>query len=1098
MALSNRQRVQGAQDCLLDGLIVYVERTLKRTYGDDWVGRVTARFHGTPVDTIGKPIWDMQLVVKSIAEFWHEAFADKLKPEDRNHVFELRAWRNALAHDQPFTYDDTYRALDTMHRVASRLGLPCAEDLLKERDEVMRVKFAEQARSVSRSVTAVEGRVPEGFKVWRDVILPHADVREGNFQTAEFAADLAQVFKGDAGLEYGEPRAFFGRTFITAGLRDLLVNALRRLSRGEGDPVVELQTNFGGGKTHSMLALYHLFGGVASSELTGLEEVHRLSNVPTAPTGVRRAVLVGTDLGTTKRLQADGTTTNTIWGELAYQLAGSSGYAIVREADEHRVNPGAEALTKLLQLAAPSLILIDEWVALLRELYNRDDLPLGSFDSNISFVQSLTEAAKRVPQTLLVASLPQSRTEVAGHGGSAALDALKETFKRVQSTWLPAGPEESFEIVRRRLFEPLKADAYRHVDAVVKAFADHYAVNRADFPAGASEPSFSRKLKVCYPIHPNLFDALFGTWSTLERFQRTRGVLRFMALVIHRLWQQGDRNLLIMPATVPLSDTRVQAELRNYLGEAWEAIMNQEVDGPDSLPVRVETEDKSGRFGQVAAARRVTRSVFLATAPRGSTAHTGVDARSIYLASVQPGETIGPFSDALRRTQQQAVYMYSDGAQYWFSAQPSLNRKATELAQQFHSHEVEHEIERRLRETARSRGAFAGVRVTSSGADVPDEPKRPAVHLVILPPNMPHARGSHDSPAYERAYEIVTKRGNADRLGRNTVVFLAADRARYGDLETRTREYLAWHKIHSSATIENLTPSDTRQAEARVKDTDKRVDGQLADTYTYVLTPVASAGASVSLELDEERMNGSGTLVERVQKKLDNSGKLVKTYGARSLQLKLDTTLWSGRPHITVQKLLEYYAQYVYLERLESDAVLLSAIQTGVNSPEPYFAYADDVEGERYVNLRFGEAVQVQTDEHAVIVRADVARQQRLAERSRPTPNIDSDGFVEPTPGGSSSDEWDKVDPIVLPLPTPHKLPRSVYAEGVLDTARMVKRFTDIYDEVIQNLLDTGAQVEVEVVIRANVPRGLEAHEQRAVLENGRNLGLRVNLESDA
>ena len=662
MALSNRQRVQGAQDALLDELVVYVERALRKAHGDDWVNRVTGRFSGIPIDGLGKPQWDMQLAVKALATFWDDAFSDKLKQTDRNNIFELRDWRNALAHDQPFTYDDTHRALDTMYRVASRMGLTVAADLQKERDETMRIKLREQERAVSRSVTVVEGRIPEGLKPWRDVIMPHADVREGKFQAAEFAADLAQVFKGEATAEYGEPRAFFGRTFVTAGLRDLLTNALTRLTKGEGDPVVELQTNFGGGKTHSMLALYHLFGDVPSRELPGLEEVHTRAAVATAPAGVRRAVLVGNSLGTGRHMKADGTIVHTLWGEMAYQLAGPQGYALVAQADESGTNPGTENLIRLFKLASPCMILIDEWVAHLRELYGRNDLPAGSFESNVSFAQSLTEAAKAVPTVLVVASLPSSRSEVAGEGGVAALDALKQTFKRVQSTWLPANPEESFEIVRRRLFEPLQGDAHRQVDAVVKAFSDHYAANRTDFPTGAAEPDYARKMRASYPIHPTLFDTLFGAWSTLERFQRTRGVLRLMATVIHRLWQSPERSLMILPGGVPLDDQRVQAELRNYLGESWETIMNQEVDGPNSLPVQIEEDDKSGRLGQVAAARRVTRSVFMCTAPRAASAHQGVDSKSVFLNSVQPGEAAGPFNDALRRVSAQAVYLYADAS----------------------------------------------------------------------------------------------------------------------------------------------------------------------------------------------------------------------------------------------------------------------------------------------------------------------------------------------------------------------------------------------------------------------------------------------------
>ena len=1095
MALSNRQRVQGAQDALLEELVVYLERALRATYGEGWVSRVTAssKFSGTPIDGVGKPLWDIQLAVKVMAEFWNEVFSNTLKPTDRNNVFELRDWRNALAHDLPFSYDDTYRALDTMQRVASKMKLGVAGHLGKERDEVMRVKLREQERSVTRSLTPVEGRIPEGLKAWREVIIPHADVREGKFQAAEFAADLAQVYKGEASDEYGEARAFFGRTFVTAGLRDLLINALTRLTKGEGDPVVELQTNFGGGKTHSMLALYHLFGAVASSELPGLEEVHTKAGVASAPAGVSRAVLVGTDLGTGQRQQRDGTVTNTIWGEMAYQLAGAQGYALIAQADEQRHNPGADKLTRLLKLASPCLILIDEWVAALRELYGRTDLPAGSYESNISFAQSLTEAAKNVPCALVVASLPYSQSEAAGEGGNAALSALKQTFKRVQSTWLPANPEESFEIVRRRLFEPLEGDAYRQVDAVVKAFSDHYTANKNDFPAGVAEPEYARKMRSSYPIHPSLFDALFGAWSTLERFQRTRGVLRLMAGVIHRLWQSGEKSLMILPGTLPLDDLRVQAELRNYLGESWEAIMNQEVDGPNSLPVQVEAEDKSGRLGQVAAGRRVTRSIFLCTAPKSAGAHSGVDTRDVFLGSIQPGEAAGPFNDALRRISQQAVYLYADTSQYWFSTQPSLNRRAADLAAHWPEDEVLSEIERRLKlfTAAKYRGAFAGVHVTDEPGDIPDEYREPAVRLVILPPTQAHVRGNLESAALLRARELVTRKGGGDRLGRNNVVVLAADRTRTDELYGRVRQYLAWNSIHQQADASNLTPSDERLAQSRTKDHQQGVDALLGSTYTFLLTPYlqdAANGGPPTLTFDEERLTAEGELVERVTKKLINSGKLTRQFGASLLNMQLKK-LWAGKSHLPVKQLLEYYAQYVYLYRLVGPEVLLNAIQEGVSANPPYFAYADGVEGEKYLNLKLGEVASVRADAQSVLVSLSAAQQQREVEQEK----VEQVTLV--LPGGGSTEGAGVIQPDVRPAPPKLTLPTHVFADGQLDPARMVKRFQDIYDEVIQQLIDAGGQVTVELVIRGQVSEGLDITRQRNLTENAAHLGLKLQLE---
>jgi hypothetical protein len=212
-----------------------------------------------------------------------------------------------------------------------------------------------------------------------------------------------------------------------------------------------LQTNFGGGKTHSMLALYHLFSGAAPGELTGVDQVFQEAEVRELPV-VKRAVLVGTALSPGQpHRKAGRTSINTLWGELAWQLLEREGFALVSEADRQGVSPGSDALRELFTKASPCLILIDEWIAYVRQLYGVSGLPAGSFDANLTFAQALTEAARAVPGTMVVASIPSSDIEIGGEAGREALARLKNTFGRLESAWRPASAEEGFEIVRRRL-----------------------------------------------------------------------------------------------------------------------------------------------------------------------------------------------------------------------------------------------------------------------------------------------------------------------------------------------------------------------------------------------------------------------------------------------------------------------------------------------------------------------------------------------------------------------------------------------------------------------------------------------------------------------
>jgi predicted AAA+ superfamily ATPase len=241
----------------------------------------------------------------------------------------------------------------------------------------------------------VDGVSAAGLTPWREVIMPHADVASGRYQQAEFAADLWQVAFGDGAAvarEYKDPVEFFQRTFLTASLRGLLAGALRRLGAGGGDPVVQLQTNFGGGKTHSMLALYHLFSGLKLADLPGLEETGGGADIPSK---VRRVVLVGTRISPgNPEKKHDGTEVRTLWGELAWQLGGRAAYELVRQDDERATNPGRR-LDELLKRFGPALILIDEWVAYARQLHDDKDLPGGDFETQFTFAQAPPRASRR-------------------------------------------------------------------------------------------------------------------------------------------------------------------------------------------------------------------------------------------------------------------------------------------------------------------------------------------------------------------------------------------------------------------------------------------------------------------------------------------------------------------------------------------------------------------------------------------------------------------------------------------------------------------------------------------------------------------------------
>ena len=476
---------------------------------------------------------------------------------------------------------------------------------------------------------------------WRLIVRPHADVLEGRFRQSEFAADLTAVDLGRAPPEYQDPARFFTITFATEGMKNVLTAATDRLTGRGGEPVMGLQAGFGGGKTHTMLALRH--------------------RAEARPLTAKTFSFVGTGVGARQRLSRQSEPPLfTPWGVMAWRLGGPSGLELMAEADAIRAAPGSERLVALLEFAGPSLILLDELVAYARVL---DD---AAFEAFLSFIQSLTEACKMAQHAVVVGSLIGSDAEAGGYRGAEARRRLEKIFGRVQSSWRPAQGHEQDHIVRCRLFSPVEEAAERNRNATVNAFADLYRTNPAAFPTEAADASYRERLTHAFPIHPELFRLFSDVWSAgaNERFQQTRGVLRIMASVVRALWQSQDDSPLILPSALPLAEASVRAAVLEPLDHNYAAVLDSEVEGAQARPQAIEAKRRS--YGPARTMTRAARAVFLATAPLAGTAETAVTGPRLRLACAQPGDQINLFGDALRELAETSAFLHHDGECYWF------------------------------------------------------------------------------------------------------------------------------------------------------------------------------------------------------------------------------------------------------------------------------------------------------------------------------------------------------------------------------------------------------------------------------------------------
>ena len=695
-----------------------------------------------------------------------------------------------------------------------------------------------------------------------------------------------------------------------------------------------------------------------------------------------------------------------------------------------------------------------------------------------------------------MASIPESDIEIGGEAGKTALETIEHTFGRMESIWKPVAANEGFEVVRRRLFLDCKDPEAR--DRVCTQFSQLYQTNPSDFPPEVKEVEYRARMISCYPIHPEIFDRLYDDWSTLERFQRTRGVLRLMAAVIHELWMGSDASAMIMPGSLSLDVPNIRDELIRYLPEGWNSIVNTEIDGKNSVPYQKDQSNQ--RYGRIMASRRVARTIMLGSAPTvRSQAVRGIEASRIRLGVVQPGENIADFNDALNTLRGSLAYLYTNtnGDRYWFDTRPTLRKTAQDRATQVAEADVIEEIESRLKKLRREE-PFAGLHVCpASSLDVPDEQ---AARLVILRTEDTHRANAGASAAITAAENILNNHGSKPRTYRNMLTFVAPDQEAMLSLRQAVRDFRAWRSIQDDKETLNLDASQNKEVDANLHRCNDTVEARIKETYCWLLTPEIDCFVDMkTIQWDASRISGgTDSIVAKASRKMQQSETLITKWAPALLLMELNNVLWKDTDCIQIKKLWEYLCTYCYLPRLAKYSVLEDGIRTGLNSQE-YFALAAGYTGDRYVELRYNQFVDcINTSD--LLVKLDPARKQLLTEKSAPAvvvqPAQTAQGGEQPTLFNLPPDA--PIDPTVTLHQPPTAQPAAVpappkntrfYMTAELDTTRINRDVQRLVEEVITHLLSAdGCKVSVTLDVTADAPDGLSTPIVRTVMENCKTL----------
>ena len=911
------------------------------------------------------------------------------------------------------------------------------------------------------------------MKPWREVIHPHPDVLGNTFQQSEFAADISAVRSGDAPNEYKLAGPFFARTFVTQGMGQLLEQVARRLGGHGGEPVIQLQTAFGGGKTHTLWA--------------------GLADVPRATV----AVLDGTKHSPGQPWKCGRTTVNTLWGELAHQLGGVDAFAKVKQADATGTSPGKEMLRELLAAAAPCVVLIDELAVYLRQFELGKVYTGGSFDSNLSFVQALTEAAKLVPTAAVLASLPDSKSASSGDRGAKAITALEHIFGRVQALWRPVSVEEGFEVVRRRLFEPVRDAAAR--DAVCRAFADLYREQGGKLPSETQEGRYADRLGQAYPIHPEVFDRLYDDWATLEGFQRTRGVLKLMAKVVHRLWADGNTDPMILPGSLPLSDRDVRAEMTYLLPAGWESVIEGDIDGDRSEAAELETREP--RLGQVNAARRVGRTLFLGTAPGSAATKPGVrglDRARVLLGCLQPGQPAAVYTDALGRLADRLHYLNStgdksqDATRYWLDTRANLRREMEDRkARLGEKPAVRQVIKDAAEKEFRNVRLFDGLHVFTPPADVPDDS---ALRLVVLQPESGYEKDEKRTQAVAvvDTYRLEARGGPRHRA--NRLLFLTADRTLVPRLLDVARTALAWASIVDDVEQGKLVidTAQKRQAEKEKTAAAAAVPRATRECYRWLLAPTQETPTADRPTVEAYSVPTSGgTAVAELEQVCKENELVIEVWAPVHLRTRLKELYWTdGRTAAAAKVFWEDTQRYLYLPRLRELKVLEQVVRTGAASKD-FFGTAYGQSGDKFEGFSFA-STDVSLDDSLLLIEPEVARAYAIREKSLvvtmpPEATGSKPGLF--TPPGSDH----PAVPHVAAKPAVGQ-PKATVFHGTVDVSAATAKLklAQVADDLIAVLAnDPHAVVRVTVEVEAEFPGGVPDNTRRAVDQNALHLGFK-------
>jgi len=850
-----------------------------------------------------------------------------------------------------------------------------------------------------------------------DLCQPRKDVLEGRLRDEEFAADLSKVVKRIAAAEYQDPEVFFRNTHPTRGLKKLLETVCRRLSGKGGDlnSVLRLDTQYGGGKTHSLIALVH-----AANGMSGVERPDEFVDPALLPQGpVRVAALDGENADPANGLQLEpGLLARSLWGEMAYRLAGRKGYERVRSSDERHAAPGADTIAELFG-DEPTLILIDEVSVYLRKVAQAFPAATNQF---AAFLQALIKAVSSTPRaalvlTLAIRSKDQEAADAYKQEHQLALQAFEEAESVAARKLLQLDPteeDETVDVLRRRLFESVNLTK---AGDQVREYAALWDRNRDSFPAVG--PEVRDQFRKGYPFHPETLGVLTKKLSSLANFHRIRGMVRLLARTVKRLWDTRPPDAwAIHPHHIDLGYGPIREEILTRLGQAAyaPALSADAASVTGKEPSVAQRLDQEQFAGQPPVTAYLARTVFLHTMAFGDAAQ-GITPDHLRFSIASPAIEPSFVEAARRRFIPESLYLDDrPGVPLRFRVEPNLNQVVQRAMREIDPDEVRKVLNDMIRSlfTVRS-GDFEMIPFPGGPYEIPDDVGNGRPYLVIL---------NYDAYAFadgtaEPAPDLVRMAMRAGakeehRKLQNNVVFAVADQRLAEEMKLQVRRRLALQAIADSERFQELPEHQQRRVKEEVEKSLATTAISILQCYRHLFYPSGSAGSDARLghttiELhNASESPGNGQL--HIKRALESQKKLLGRESPPDAPTFVrDQTPLKTKGEISTADLRSEYRKAPKLSILLDDAPLIACIRQGID--QGVFIYREG----KIVWGKDDPAPSISVSDNAFVHTVDDARRRNLWPRPRPerreeevddAGGISRDRLSTPTPstgmGGSA------------------------------------------------------------------------------------------------